>query len=190
SGLAGPTRASRTAQTGPGQALASPTPAGPLARWPAGPLVLWPAGPLARWPAGPLVLWPAEPLARPAENRPAEPRRRTRLFALARFFDHTRLCTAGPATPQAVWVALAESWTATASLARSRARRSSELVSNTWGRWCNESRTWTRQWRRAHQLTHTTTTAATTAPIPIDHRSPHPSATQPTSGAPNGLPAN
>src|SRR5699024_9322567 len=129
SGLAGPTRASRTAQTGPGQALASPTPAGPLARWPAGPLVLWPAGPLARWPAGPLVLWPAEPLARPAENRPAEPRRRTRLFALARFFDHTRLCTAGPATPQAVWVALAESWTATASLARSRARRSSELVS-------------------------------------------------------------
>src|SRR5699024_2494218 len=45
SGLAGPTRASRTAQTGPGQALASPTPAGPLARWPCGPLSAWPVQP-------------------------------------------------------------------------------------------------------------------------------------------------
>src|SRR5690625_4516902 len=45
---------------------------------------------------------------------------------------------AGPATLRAVWVALAESWTATACLARSRARRSSELVSSTCGRWCNE----------------------------------------------------
>src|SRR5699024_1263245 len=74
SGLAGPTRASRTAQTGPGQALASPTPAGPLARWPAGPLPRGPSGPLARWPAGPLARWSSGPLSHwPGQPRTARP---------------------------------------------------------------------------------------------------------------------
>src|SRR5699024_10501554 len=43
--------------------------------------------PPGRWPSGSLGRWATGPLPRPAENRPAEPRRRTRLFALARFFD-------------------------------------------------------------------------------------------------------
>src|SRR5699024_10501555 len=55
----GPTRASRTAQTGPGQALASPTPAAPLSHRAAGPLALWAAGPLAHCPAQPRTARPS-----------------------------------------------------------------------------------------------------------------------------------
>src|SRR5699024_5827263 len=62
----------------------------------------WATGPLGHWPSGSLGRWATGPLPRPAENRRAEPRRRTRLFALARFFDHPATHSR-PATPQAVW---------------------------------------------------------------------------------------